>query len=350
MEDSLNFPQLLERIMYPAFLTESGKIIHANRSAIQHQIPVGNPVSELITIGAEEYEHFCGGTLCLTLTVCDIPYSTSVVRDGKYDIFYLDPPTQAPELQAFALAAQQLREPLSNAMSCTSLLLPNGAKDTQQLELLNRNLYQLHRALCNMSDAAQYEEIRASQTEYQDVTALFDEYLEKAALLAEKCGRTLSYKKPKSAVHTLLDAEKIERAVYNLISNAIKNTPQGGVIETQLHRSGNKLYFTVQDGGIGVADNNIFSRYLREPGLESCQAGLGLGLTIVRKAAAAHGGTLLLEQPENSGAKFTMSIRIHQSGESLLRSPVRLPVDYAGGYDHALTELSDILPSELYDL
>lgn len=350
MEDSFNIPQLLERIMYPAFLVESGNIVYANHSALQHLIPVDSPVSALITIGADEYAQYTGGTLCLTLSVCNAPCSATVVRDGKFDIFYLDSPVESPELRAYALAAQYLREPLSNAMNTTGLLAQDTSASNPQLEKLNRNLYQLYRTLCNMSDAAQFEEPRPSRMSYSEMTALFTEFLEKSSQLVDKCGRKLSSNVPRTPIHALADNEKIERAVYNLISNALKYTPEDGVIETDLSYSNKKLYFTVQNHCADSVDPNIFSNFMRQPGFDNSRSGLGLGLTIVRKAASAHGGTLLLQQTEDGGIRFTMSLEAKPPEGAVLRNSIRLPVDYAGGYDHALVELSDILPPELYEL
>ena len=92
---------------------------------------------------------------------------------------------------------------------------------------------------------------------------------------------------------------------------------------------------------------NLFSRYQREPSLEDSRWGIGLGLSIVRNTAIAHNGTLLLESTP-TGQKFTITLAIEQSRDDIVRSPVLLPVDYTGGYDKALVELSEILPADLY--
>ena len=69
---------------------------------------------------------------------------------------------------------------------------------------------------------------------------------------------------------------------------------------------------------------------------------------IIRTAAAHHGGAVLIDQPEGVGTRITMTMSIRQSKQATLRSNV-LRVDYAGEQDHGLIELSECLPTELYE-
>ena len=65
--------------------------------------------------------------------------------------------------------------------------------------------------------------------------------------------------------------------------------------------------------------------------------------------AACHGGTVLIDQPECGGTRVTMTMTVTPCREDRLRSPVRMLFgDYAGGHDHSLLELSEILPSSAY--
>lgn len=356
MEQSLNLPEMLENIPSPAFAVENGVIVHANQAAQKRQFSVGSQVADHIEIGADEYANFTDGKLCLTLCVFNTSANATVVNHGKYHVFYLESDYAQAELRAFALAAQHLREPLANAMTCVNGLIPDIASEDspeteKQLSQLNKSLYQLHRAICNMSDAAQYQNARPSRFEYREVGSIFNETMEKAAQLLSGGNRSLEYAGLTSQVNTAIDAEKLERALLNMVSNAAKFSPKGSVIQASLRSSGSKLYFTVENTSaveMQKQTNTIYANYLREPGIEDPNNGIGLGMTIVQKTAAAHDGTLLLEYLETTGIRFTLAIPIAPLKSPKLRSGIRLPVDYAGGYDHALTELSDILPAELY--
>lgn len=353
MEHSIQNNEILDNLMCPAFTVADGIIVNANQSAMQRGIQVNTSIADLIAIGAEEYAHYSEGKLCITLSIQNITYDATITVSGNNHIFCLTSDYEEPELRAFALAAQQLRGPLATAMTSTAQLMPNASdwnrpEDKETLAQLNRSLYQLLRAVSNMSDTAQYGNRQEYNMQTCDLRSFFNEVLEKSALLASQAGRTLNFKQPKQPIYGLADTEKLERAVLNLISNAIKYTPQHGVINASLRYSNNKLIFTIQDGGTGVdpqVRSNLFSRFLREPGLDDGRSGIGLGMTIVRSVAAIHGGTVLMEQPQNEGARFTMTLVVNQTSNNLVRTPVILP----SGMDSSLIELSDVLPAGLYE-
>ena len=93
---------------------------------------------------------------------------------------------------------------------------------------------------------------------------------------------------------------------------------------------------------------SIHSRYLRQPGIEDSRFGIGLGMVLIRSTAALHGGTVLIDQPQGSGTRITMTLAIRQNTGGQLRSPM-LRVDYSGERDHGLLELSESLPAFLYE-
>ena len=70
-------------------------------------------------------------------------------------------------------------------------------------------------------------------------------------------------------------------------------------------------------------------------------------MVMIRAAASHHGGAVLIDRPPQGGTRVTMTLAIRQDPVSQLRSPL-LKVDYAGERDHALIELSDVLPAEYY--
>ena len=357
MEHSIHNNEILGKLMCPAFTVASGVIVDANQAAIQRGIQVDTNVIDYISIGAQEYADYSEGKLCLTLSIQNIAYDTTVTVSGNAHLFCLASDYEEPELRAFALAAQQLRGPLANAMASTEQLLPNAytldnTEDKQALGQLNKSLHQLLRAISNMSDTAHYTNRQTCRMQTCDLTGFFHETLEKAAVLTSQAGRTLQFTLPNQTVCALADTEKLERAVLNLISNAIKYTPQEGQINATLRYSKNKLIFTIQDSGSGVdphSRSNLFSRFLREPGLDDGRSGIGLGMTIVRCVAAMHGGTVLMEQPQKEGARFTMTLAVNQVSGNVVRTPIQLPVDYTGGRDHSLIELSDVLPASLFE-
>lgn len=342
MEEKNAAPDLLDLMVQPGFYVKNNLIVRLNAAAEGLLLAPGMDIRPLIESGLEEYEAFQGGCLYLRLSRNGI--GASVIRQDGMDTFLLDTQHSDSALQALSLAARELREPLATLMVSTGNLQTD---DTEQMALLNRGLHQLLRIIGNMSDAGR--SLSASRQETTDVDALFAEVFEKAAALAEAAGVTVRYTGLEKPVLCLADREQLERAALNLISNALKFTSAGGTIAASLTRSGKMLRFSIHDDGPGFAQNllgSVFHRYLRQPCIEDCRNGLGLGMVLVRAAAANHGGAVLIDRWEG-GARVTMTIAIRQDTSGTLRSPA-MRVDYAGEQDHALVELADCLPSSLY--
>ena len=347
MEHTADIRKILELMDRPAFYVREGTVVCANAAARSHLVCEGAALAPMLGACRGEYQSFSGGTLSLPLTIGPAVCCASVERLDDGDLFVLAPDSDDDELRALALAAQQLRLPLNQLMSAADELFPRLARDREpeevrQLAAMNRSLYQLLRLVLNMSDARQST---AARMELQDLTAVLQEVFDRSAQLVQEAGRTLRFTNLPQSIYSLADSSCLERAVYNLISNALRHSGPGCAVEARLTRKGSRLYLTVCNSGGDAAPAGAFSRFLREPGLEDSRNGLGLGMRLVQSAAAAHGGTVLME-PVRGGMKVTMSIAIRQDGGTL-RSPA-LRIDYAGERSHALIELSDQLPGSLY--
>ncbi len=102
------------------------------------------------------------------------------------------------------------------------------------------------------------------------------------------------------------DRDRMERAVWNLLENAGKWSDDGGVVEVSLR--GGEL--SVRDHGPGIDDEDrplVFERFYRSAAARS-MPGAGLGLSIVREVAEAHGGTVVAENADDGGARFRLSL------------------------------------------
>lgn len=353
MEHFQTVSGMLDLMQRPAFCVQNQTIVKVNTAAAPFLIETGADVKSLIHIGAEEYTEFGGGCLYLTLSISGHIHGASVVRMEDLDIFTIEEEEADPRMQALALAARELREPLSNVMTMTDQLFPaleSGDDKTQeQISRINRGLFQMLRILGNMSDAERFAADTGMRQEIRDICAVLSEIFKRGTALAAQAGVTLCYTGYPESIYTLTDAPKLERMVLNILSNALKFTPAGGTITAKLTRRGNRMYLSVSDSGSGIAENlrsNLFSRYAREVAVEDSRYGLGLGMVLIRSTAAVHGGTVLVDHPDGAGTRITVSFAIRQ-GEATLRSP-RMRIDYAGERDHGLIELSDVLPAHLY--
>ncbi len=346
---------ILDLSLRPAFCVENGVICHINPAAQPYLLQPGTAIGPLLLSGSTEYADFSEGCLYVTLLLAGQSLGASVIRLGNQDIFLLEQPDTQAELRAMALAAKELREPLAGILTATDRLLPDtdgaDAATREQAAQLNRRLFQLMRMVSNMSDAFRYAHGTCGRMEQIQATELFREIFDRAALLLEAAGLTLEYTGPSEPIYTLADPERLERAAYNLLSNAAKFAPQNGTVQVKLSRKGSRLYLSVTDHGPGLssgARSSLYTFFQREPGLEDLRNGIGLGMVLVRTTAALHGGAVLVDQPEGAGNRTTMTLELRQSKETVVRSPA-LRIDYAGEWDHGLLELADCLPAKLYE-
>ncbi len=343
MEEKKDIHGMLDLMIRPGFCVKENRITAVNAAAQGLLIVPGTDVRTLLLTGAEEYEAFQGGCLYLQLNLSKAGIGACVTRMGGLDVFVLD--QEESELTALALAAVELRQPLLNIMLCADRLAPSP-ENQELLGRLNRGVHQLHRIINNMSDAGRFAAL--SRPEMQNMGSVFAEIFEKAQTLLSHTGVTLSYQGPKEDIYSLADREQLERAVLNILSNAIKFTPQGDKLEASLSRRGKLLRLSITDSGCGIGESilgSVFSRYLRQPGIEDSRFGLGLGMVLIRSAAISHGGTVLIDQPEHKGTRVTMTMALQQSKETTLH----LPIDLPSGQDLGLIELSDCLPASVYE-
>jgi heavy metal sensor kinase len=148
-------------------------------------------------------------------------------------------------------------------------------------------------------DKLLYEEI--------DLTALTQEACELFKPTAEDKGVSLSCNVPKVS-HFIGDTQMIQRMISNLLDNAIKYTPSGGSVTVSIIDNDTDVVVSVKDTGGGISSNDlprIFERFYRCDQSRS-QPGIGLGLSLARAIARAHGGEITVTSNLDQGSTFTV--------------------------------------------
>jgi two-component system sensor histidine kinase MtrB len=108
-----------------------------------------------------------------------------------------------------------------------------------------------------------------------------------------------------------VDRTKLERIVENLVVNADKHTPAGGAIDIRLTRRGRDVMLVIEDDGPGIPDEfkqEVFETFNRGPNVMSMTPGAGIGLSLVARFAAVHGGRSWVEDRPGGGASFHVLI------------------------------------------
>ncbi|MBD2569528.1 response regulator [Anabaena lutea] len=128
-----------------------------------------------------------------------------------------------------------------------------------------------------------------------------------------------------------LDLEKFDKVLYNLLSNAMKFTPDGGTIRVRLYNEGNACILQIQDTGIGILPEQIphlFERFRQAEGSENrTYEGSGLGLSLVKELVELHGGEVKVQSVYGQGTQFTLRLLTgadHLPPEQVLHIPGEL--------------------------
>lgn len=347
MEIKQEIITMLHMLPQPAFLVRDGMVCYANAAAGVYLIWQDLPVAELLADGMEDYAAFSEGNLYLALRLGGSRVGTVVTELEGCHLFTLEQPTEQAQLQGMALAAQQMRGPLSAMMAASAEFMPDAsAGHPESAAQFHCRMHQLLRRINNMSDALHYAQPESGWMEYTEMASFLEEILEKAGSLAEQGGYTIRYQLPREPVCTMADREKTERALLNMLSNAMKFAPRESEILVQLAHRGDRLCLSVTGFGERLS-GDIYTRFCRQPMLEDPRNGIGLGMALIRGTALAHGGAVFTDQPEEGRNRVTLSLPIRRPEDPGLRTPI-MHMDYAGGYDHCLLELSDVLPPGLY--
>ena len=329
--------QLFSMTDRPAFCVEDGIITAVNDAAAARQLHPGEPLAPLLRSGREALSEFTQGFLCLTLSLCgqDIPAMVTAM-EGRL-IFTLEPEQVREELRLLALASEALREPLGDVMS----LVENLQADPDQLAQVSRGLHRMLRLIGNMTPHPK------SRMVLMDVNELLRELWDRSMSVCESRGIEFRFVPHDTPVYSLVDRELLERAFYNLLSNAIRHAERGS-ISLQLRMSRKQYQICLYNSGSTLSrmGQDPFAGFLREPGMGAPGRGMGMGLRLVHSAASVHGGSVLMTESSKGGVQVVMSLPVQQD-VSQVKTP-RLQISYAGDHDPMLVELSDVLPPEFY--
>jgi signal transduction histidine kinase len=222
--------------------------------------------------------------------------------------------------QFTADAAHELRTPLAairttieSTLQSHNLIEAESRSTLQIIERQNNRLAQLVQDLLLLS-RMDIQELKPKQHAFC-LNDLVSDTVEELEGLAFASGITLSAKiQTMQPLYVLGSEEQLYRLLANLVTNAIRYTPQGGRVTISLERSDHHVLIHVQDTGIGIAkaeQTRIFDRFYRVNSDRSrATGGSGLGLSIAQAIAQAHEGTIQVWSELGEGSTFTVRLPI----------------------------------------
>jgi len=222
-----------------------------------------------------------------------------------------------------AMVSHELRTPLTPILGATYILrsLCSTPDEVRKIaEMIERNAKSEARII---GDLLAVSRIATGRIELNrrtvNIGSIIDAAIEVTRPAAEAAGINISLSIEDPSTQVYCDPERIQHALWKLLSNALKFSPSGGEVQLQAETRPNSIRISVIDAGKGIP--NEFLPHLFEPFRQAdrfvtrTQGGLGLGLSIVWHIVQQHGGTIRAENSGmGKGAKFTMELPCLEGG------------------------------------
>lgn len=209
--------------------------------------------------------------------------------------------------------AHDLRSPITRIRGIAEVTLTTGMSLNDYENMAASTIEECDRLLDMINTM-----LMISKTE-SGVDKLSHEEIDLAALVREACelfkptaedkGISLISNIPKP-IHFIGDIQMIQRMISNLLDNAIKYTPSGGSVTVFMNEKDTQVLISIKDTGCGISSNDlphIFERFYRCDQSRS-ESGIGLGLSLARAIARAHGGDITADSLPNQGSIFTVTL------------------------------------------
>ncbi|WP_240462552.1 HAMP domain-containing sensor histidine kinase, partial [Myxococcus sp. CA018] len=221
----------------------------------------------------------------------------------------------ARQLQFLAGVAHDLRTPLNALKLSAQMLLraktaPPPEKVRDSLVRISNQVDRLERMVGDLLDRTRIEagnlELRLEEC---DLRGLVEEVVELHRPSSEH--HRLEYSVPDSPVPWRCDSTRLSQVLTNLVSNAIKYSPEGGVVSLRLESSERGVSVSVTDEGVGIPPGDLgtlFEPFTRSRIAAKDIPGVGLGLSVSRRIARAHGGDIEVESVVGTGSTFRLRL------------------------------------------
>jgi len=219
-----------------------------------------------------------------------------------------------------ATVSHDLRSPLTLMRGYATMLEMVGELNEQQQGYVKKiisGVENMSRLVNNLLDLGRIDLGVGLQVEHVTVLDIIERVTSALQLQANQKNIVLSVELAKDMPHAVeADQALLHQAVYNLVENAIKYTPENGRVTVRTSSKPDSLVFSTEDTGIGIpADDlpRLFEKFYRGKQREArAQHGSGLGLAIVNSIAESHGGRVWVESTVGKGSTFHLQIPLSQ--------------------------------------
>ena len=229
-----------------------------------------------------------------------------------------------------SLAAHQLRTPLSAIKWTLKMLLDGdlGSIAEEQRDFLGKTYQSNERMIELINDLLDVTRIEEGRYLYKptltDIESICQFVINSYKEEIERRKIKFEFKKPEKKLPKVeVDLEKIRLAISNLLDNAIRYTPSGGMVTVSLKSGKKEIEFSVRDSGVGIPkeqQKRVFSKFFRGANVIRMETeGTGLGLFITKNIIEAHGGKIWFDSEEGKGTTFYFTLPVKEELEEFLR-------------------------------
>ena len=210
-------------------------------------------------------------------------------------------------------ASHDLKNPLAGMMSAIYLLRKHLAGDEKALSYLTHlqeDADRMYDLIHDLLDLARLETGLALTREHVPLYDFLAANLQDFANAARNAGIELALDVPNEGISLLCDPRRLSQALHNLLSNALKYTPQGGKVILCARVEDAEIFIRVQDNGLGIPPEalpHLFDKFYRvSTNQHMAAAGTGLGLSIVKTIVEQHGGQIWVDSKLGKGSTFSL--------------------------------------------
>jgi signal transduction histidine kinase/ligand-binding sensor domain-containing protein/DNA-binding response OmpR family regulator len=250
------------------------------------------------------------------------------------------------KLNFFTDISHEFRTPLSLIVSAMEQLAP--ARQSRHLHIMQRQVAHLMRLADQLLDFRKIQHNRLQlQVQETEIIAFVKDICHGFSDMAAQKQITLSFHSEVDAYMAYVDPGKLDKMLYNLLSNAHKFTPAGGRIDLTV-RIGDTLCIQVADNGIAIPPDKQHLVFQRFSQLTFSPTGTGLGLSLTKELVNLHRGEISFENNADAGVTFTIHLPLAYHQDEITRQPVKkdMPLPFPGD-----TDTADIpVPSSRYSV
>ncbi len=310
----LSFSQKRERCPGCEVFARNSGIFNGIGSAEYHEITITHPRHLVIKARTSPVTDASGRYIGMVLTIRDITSEREIARMKN---------------EFVSTVSHELRTPLTSIKGYVDLILDGDAGEVDEIQreflgIVKENADRLVALINDMLDLSRIESGRVRlKVEPIRIGDVIAGTVDSFRAVLEQSGRTIKVRVPESLPKVAADRDRVGQVLMNLVSNALKYSPEGGDVLVSARHTGDFVTVSVQDHGMGISRDDqkqLFTKFYRiDNALTREIGGTGLGLSICKSIIELLGGRARVRSKLGEGSTFSFSLPV--APREMVRTP-----------------------------